>query len=154
MIRGLRRRGFLALLGVGLLAGCGGGPTPAATPVAAPPAGSVTVGDVRLRVDVADTPEERAAGLRGRDVPPGYGMVFRYPAAQAVRFTMSEVTLPLVAVFVRDGRAVSVEQMVPCEGSVQECPTYGPAEPVDTVVEAAPGSLPDATAGDPVVVIG
>lgn len=109
----------------------------------------VRVGDVRLQAEVADDDEERAAGLRGRDgVPPGTGMVFRYDDPRPVRFTMSEVDYPLVAVFARDGRVVAVEQMPPCAASVADCPTYGPDEPVDTVVEAAPESLPSAAPGD------
>lgn len=142
------RRALVPLVPLVLLMSACAGAEPAAAP--SPGTATATVGDVRLRVELAETPEQRAAGLRGREVPPGFGMVFRYPAPQPVRFTMSEVTLPLVGVFARDGRVVSVEQMAPCEGSVAACPTYGPDEPVDTVVEAAPGSLPDAAAGDPV----
>ena len=141
------RRAVLLLV---LLTGACGGDEPAAAP--SPGTATATVGDVRLRVELAETAEQWSAGLRGREVLPGFGMVFIYPAPQPVRFTMSGVTLPLVGVFVRDGRTVSVEQMAPCEGSLADCPTYGPAEPVDTVVESAPGSLPDAVAGDPVVV--
>ena len=111
----------------------------------------VTVGGVRLDVELAVTDEEQRAGLRDREVPPGFGMAFPYDPPRRVRFTMSEVERPLVAVFSRDGRAVSVEQLVPCPGSIDECPLYGPDEPVDLVVEAAPESLPSARAGDPVV---
>ena len=107
------------------------------------------VGDASLRVEVADTPASREAGLRGRaGVPPGTGMVFRFEAARQVDFTMSGVTYPLVAVFVRDGAVVDVAQMVPCAGNVADCPLYGPETEVDTVVEAAPESLPEVRAGD------
>jgi len=111
----------------------------------------VSIGGVALEVEVARTDEQRRAGLRDREVPPGTGMAFPYEPAQRVRFTMSEVELPLVAVFSRAGRAVSVEQLEPCAGTVAQCPLYGPDEPVDLVVEAAPGSLPAARPGDPVV---
>lgn len=127
-------------------------PAPLSDRASVPAAASrvpVRVGDVALRVEVADDDEERAAGLRGRNgVPPGTGMVFRYPSPRPVRFTMSGVAYPLVAVFARQGRVVSVSRMTPCDGSLAACPTYGPEEPVDTVVEAAPGSLPDVAPGD------
>lgn len=140
------------LLAVLLLAGCSGasgGPVPAGTGVART---VVTVGGVRLHVEVADSEAERVAGLRGRPVPLGNGMLFRYDGARPVRFTMSGVLEPLVAVFVRAGSVVSVEQLVPCAGSVDDCPTYGPDEPVDSVVEAAPASLGAAARGDAVAV--
>lgn len=117
----------------------------------APELPRVTVGAVALDVDLAVTEEEQRAGLRGREVPPGYGMAFPQDPARVVRLTMSGVDRPLVAVFARDGRAVHVARMAPCAGSVDACPSYGPDEPVDLVVEAAPGSLPSARAGDPVV---
>lgn len=128
-----------------VLTACAGDPEPAAGPTRA------SVGDVVLQVELALTSEQRRQGLRGREVPPGTGMAFPYDPAQRVAFTMSEVTRPLVAVFARDGRAVSVEQLVPCPGSIEQCPVYGPDEPVDLVVEAAPESLPAARPGDPVV---
>ena len=109
------------------------------------------VGAVPLELELATTSEQRAAGLRDRVVPPGTGMAFVYDRPAPVRFTMSGVEDPLVAVFAAGGRAVSVEQLVPCPGTVQECPTYGPPTPVDLVVEVAPGTLPDARPGDEVV---
>jgi len=42
--------------------------------------------------------------------------------------------------------------MPPCElDEPQDCPTYGPDEPFDTVVETAPETLPDVRVGDDVV---
>lgn len=131
---------------LGLVAGCSSG-----DPEGALARGTAQVGGVRLQVEVAQTPAEREAGLRGRDVPPGTGMAFPYAGGAPVRFTMAGVDRPLVGVFARDGRALAVEQMTPCAGTVEQCPQYGPAGPVDLVVEAAPASLPAVRAGDPVV---
>ncbi len=109
----------------------------------------VQVGDVTIKAEVADNPQTRSDGLRGREgVPPGTGMVFRFGGEAQQRFTMSGVTYPLVAVFALRGTVVKVEQMVPCAGTLAECPTYGPVGVVDTVLEAAPGSLPQAARGD------
>lgn len=167
----MRRAVPLVLLAV-LVAGCSTGPdtAPVATPGAPTPAQPggpglpadpaapvlettvVRVGGVAVTAEVADDDEERRQGLRGRaGVPPGTGMVFRYPEPAPRRFTMSGVTFPLVGVFASGGVVVGVEQMVPCEGTIEECPTYGPDAPADTVLEVAPGTLPDVAVGDRLV---
>ncbi len=121
----------------------------------APAAGSgdriqVTLDGVELDVEVADDAAERAVGLMNRDsVPPGTGMIFRYDEVVAARFYMFQVSVPLRAVFVRDGRVVSSVVMPPCPlADPQACPTYGADGPFDTVVETAPETLPDVAPGD------
>ena len=135
-----------ALLCLVLLAGCSSDPEPA-------PADDrvrATLDGVDLTLEVADTTEERAVGLMRREsVPPGTGMVFLYDEPTTGRFYMYDVPIPLRAVFVRDGRVVFSVLMPPCELDVpQDCPTYGPDEPFDTVVETAPETLPDVQPGD------
>ena len=142
-----------ALAGAGagvlvLLTACSGRPEPAQQ---GPAARTVRVGGVELRVEVATTQAQREQGLRGRaEVPPGTGMAFPYDDPRPVRFTMAGVDLPLVAVFARDGRALSVEQLAPCAGSVAECPLYGPDAAVDLVLEAAPATFAGVRVGDAV----
>ena len=134
-----------ALVGVVLLAGCGGEePDPVDDRVRA------TLDGVDLLLEVADDPEERAVGLMRREsVPPGTGMVFLYDEPVTHRFYMYDVPIPLRAVFVRDRVVVGEVLMPPCELDVpQDCPTYGVDEPYDTVVETAPETLPDVQPGD------
>lgn len=110
-----------------------------------------TLDGVELVLEVADDPQERAVGLMRRaSVPPGTGMLFRYDEPVESRFYMYDVPVPLRAVFVRDGRVLLSLLMPPCEKGLapQDCPTYGPEEPFDTVVETAPGTLPDVRPGD------
>ena len=132
-----------------LLAGCSSD-EPAPTPDDRVRA---TLDGVELLLEVADDPEERAVGLMRREsVPPGTGMVFLYDEPVQTRFYMYDVQVPLRAVFVRDGRVVSSVLMPPCElDDPQACPTYGPDEPFDTVVETAPETLPDVQPGDRLV---
>jgi uncharacterized membrane protein (UPF0127 family) len=113
-----------------------------------------TLDGVRLVLEVADTPDERAVGLMRRaSVPPGTGMVFLYDEPTTGRFYMYAVPIPLRAVFVREGRVVFDVVMPPCEKGLApgDCPTYGPDEPFDTVVETAPETLPDVQPGDRLV---
>jgi uncharacterized membrane protein (UPF0127 family) len=131
-----------------LLAGCGSGGEVSEPPVAGPSAAAgtveVEVGSVgRVRAEVADDDAERASGLMGRSaVPAGTGMVFRYPAPVEARFYMYRVPIPLTAVFARDGRVVGISLMPPCPfAEPQDCPTYGPEQPFDTVLETAPATV-------------
>ncbi|MEX2292072.1 MAG: DUF192 domain-containing protein [Mycobacteriales bacterium] len=132
-----------------LLAGCSRAePAPPTTPL--DERVRATLGGVELLLEVADDEQERAVGLMRRtSVPPGTGMVFRYDEPVDARFYMYDVPIPLRAVFVRDGRVIFSVLMSPCELDVpQDCPTYGPDEPFDTVVETAPETLPDVQPGD------
>jgi uncharacterized membrane protein (UPF0127 family) len=159
----VRRLAPLLLL---LLTACSDGQeaaAPAAPASASPSAGQriaevveAELGGVPLRLEVADEPAERAVGLMGRtEVPEGTGMVFLFDAPTTSSFYMFQVPVPLVAVFVREGVVVGVEQMAPCEeAEPQACPLYGPDEPYDTVVETAPGTLPDVAVGDRLVLGG
>jgi len=111
---------------------------------------SATLDGVELELEVADDEPERATGLMRREsVPVGTGMVFRFGQPVDGRFYMYDVPIPLLAVFLRDGKVVSTVVMPPCEeDEPRECPTYGADGPFDTVVETAPETLPDIEPGD------
>jgi uncharacterized membrane protein (UPF0127 family) len=142
---------LLVLLGALPLAGCTDG-SAAQPQAAAPPDERVraVLDGVELELEVADDGAERSVGLQRRtSVPPGTGMVFLYDEPVTGRYWMYDVPVPLRAVFVRNDRVVSSVLMPPCESEVaQSCPTYGPDEPYDTVVETAPETLPDVQPGD------
>ena len=162
-------RRVAALAVVLLRAGCSSDDEPpaaapsSAAPSSAAPSASValetvraTLDDVPLVLEVADTPAERAVGLmRREEVPPGTGMVFYFDAPVQAKFYMFDVPVPLKAVFVRDDQVVFSVVMPPCAEPVPgDCPTYGPDEAFDTVVETAPETLPDVQPGDRLVVEG
>jgi uncharacterized membrane protein (UPF0127 family) len=145
----------LAVLALALLTGCSSDEEAPAAP--APPSDErvrARLGGVELVLEVADDDQERAVGLMRRtSVPPGTGMLFRYDEPVLARFYMYDVPVPLRAVFVRDGTVLFSVLMPPCELDVpQDCPTYGPDQPFDTVVETAPETLPDVRPGDRLVV--
>ncbi len=140
------RAGCLLLLGVLVLTGCSSSQE---RPVDDGRVEGVLDG-VELELEVADTPAERAVGLmRRQSVPAGTGMLFLYDAPSEARYHMFDVPVPLRAVFVRDGAVVSTVVMPPCGlDDPAACPTYGADGPYDTVVETAPGTLPDVRPGD------
>lgn len=141
------------LLAVALvLTGCTS--EPAEQPAGPPPLDGRVVGvldGTTLRLEVADTADERAVGLMGRtEVPAGTGMVFTYEGRVSDgRYYMFQVPIPLRATFIRDGKVVSTVVMPPCPLPVAgDCPTYGADAPYDTVVETDPAVAPDPQPGD------
>jgi uncharacterized membrane protein (UPF0127 family) len=158
-------RQVLAVLAVVGLVGCSGSTgvpaadspataspsSPLASPSAAPaPTVRARLGELALALEVADEPGERARGLMGRtEVPPGTGMLFRFGQPVVSSFYMYRVPVPLHAAFLLDGRVVFTVVMPPCEqDEPQDCPTYGPTTPFDTVVETSPETARDVRVGD------
>lgn len=92
-----------------------------------------------LALEHAETPEQQALGLMFRtDLPPQQGMLFSFQPARRVSFWMKNVVIPLDMVFLRDLAIVAIEaNVLPC--ATEPCPTYGPAQPVDMVIELRGG---------------
>lgn len=105
----------------------------------------IMVGGECLRVEVADTPERRAQGLKHRDGLGEYdGMYFVFDSTARRAFTMSEVRFPLTIGFYDDaGVRVDAQDMEPCPEGTEECPLYESKEPFRSALEVARGQLPD-----------
>ena len=99
-----------------------------------------------LRLVVADTDEERVAGLRGRtgDLGPYDGMLFVFQGPTEASFTMAGVDDPLdIAFFDQDGARNSTRAMPPCpEQAETECPVYRADGPYVFALETKKGELP------------
>jgi uncharacterized membrane protein (UPF0127 family) len=96
------------------------------------PSAEVTVGDDRLRVWVADDPDERGQGLRQVErLPEGIdGMLFVFPEPSTPSFVMLGALIPLdLWFFDKHGRMVGSATMEPC--AEEPCPRYSP--PVEVV---------------------
>jgi uncharacterized membrane protein (UPF0127 family) len=123
---------------------------PEAVPASAPfdGLGSVqaSVGGRCLRLVVADSTEERIAGLRGNaaDLGPYDGMLFVFEGPIQGQFTMSGVDSPLdIAFFDANGNRNSTRAMKPCpEKAETECPTYQASAPFLYALETKAGELP------------
>jgi uncharacterized membrane protein (UPF0127 family) len=71
-------------------------------------------------------------------LPPLRGMWFPYGMPTPARFWMHRTPAPLDMLFIRDGVVLAIEAHTqPCMRL--PCPSYGPNEPVDGVVELAAG---------------
>jgi uncharacterized membrane protein (UPF0127 family) len=102
--------------------------------------------DKCLRLVVADSEDERVAGLRrnSADFGPYDGMLFVFQGVSESAFTMSDVVDPLdIGFFEQDGTRNSTRVMKPCPTKAEtQCPVYRADGPYVYAVETKPGQLP------------
>lgn len=104
----------------------------------------ITVGSQRLRVQVADTQEERALGLMYRETLESFdGMLFIFEDDSTARFTMSRTLIPLtIGFYGADGDSVTQVDMEPCDDAPNRCPVYKSSGAYRYALEVAKGRLP------------
>jgi uncharacterized protein len=106
--------------------------------------GSVVFGGTdRLHVRIAETEQERQAGLMNvMALAADDGMAFVFDDPVTTTFWMKDTLIPLSVAFVgQDGRVVSTSDMQPCEAD--PCPTYAASGPYTVAVEANLGWFED-----------
>ncbi|WP_245184381.1 DUF192 domain-containing protein [Halomonas salinarum] len=86
-------------------------------------------GPSRLKVELAESPQQRANGLMGREhLAPGAGMLFLYsrPQSPDSGFWMYRTLIPLDIAFIdSQGRIAAIRQMPPCNSEAPgECRAY------------------------------
>jgi hypothetical protein len=98
-------------------------------------------GAVSLRVEVADTPDEREAGLMDREtLDPNDGMAFVWDEPVHTSFWMKDTRIPLsIAFWDEGGEIVAMFDMEPCPD--EPCPSYGPEVAIVGAVEVDRGRL-------------
>jgi uncharacterized protein len=75
----------------------------------------IQIGTETLDVELAETRQEHAKGLRFRQtLPENAGMLFVFPAPQRVSFWMKDASIPLSIAFIQsDGKIVQIRPMQP-----------------------------------------
>jgi uncharacterized protein len=96
-------------------------------------------GPVSLRVEIAQTEQDRERGLMGRRIlAADAGMAFLFPTPTEEAFWMKDTPIPLaVAFWGRSGRIVAIMEMIPCRAD--PCPLYSPHASYVGAVEANRG---------------
>lgn len=94
-----------------------------------------------VTVEVAETPEQHALGLSGRDsLAPDEGMAFVFFEEREVGFWMKDTTIPLsVAFFDAEGTVLRIIDMDPCEKD--PCKMYDPGVAYMGALEVNQGSF-------------
>ncbi len=91
-----------------------------------------------VQLEVAGTPTEQAMGLMYRpSLDDNRGMLFRFRGPRRAQFWMKNVQIPLDMVFLLNGEVRGIVTAPPCEAD--PCPTYGPNDLVDSVIELRGG---------------
>jgi uncharacterized membrane protein (UPF0127 family) len=101
-------------------------------------------GSFSLKAEVANTLEERQAGLGGRPgLEPGYAMLYVYDEPQRPKFSEAGMRMPLSVAFMKsDGTITEIRDVA---AGAEE--TFEPEEPVRFVLEVRQGWFGDRGAG-------
>lgn len=92
-----------------------------------------------IELEVPKTPRQYSMGLQMRPaLPPLRGMWFAFTPPTVATFWMHRTLAPLDLIFVADNHILAIEANVPTCAHLP-CPTYGPKELVDGVVELGAG---------------
>ncbi len=104
---------------------------------ATPP--SVTLGDIRVSVEIADEPAEQTRGLMFReDLCETCGMLFLFDDEVYRTFWMKNTRIPLEMIFIStDWRIIDIQEAVPC--TTLECSAYTSKEKAQYVLEVNKG---------------
>lgn len=88
-----------------------------------------------IQLEVPRSVRQMALGLMERPpLGPLRGMWFRFDPPTPVSFWMHRVPQPLDLIYLRQGRVIAIDAAVPPCPRLP-CPSYGPVEPADGVVE-------------------
>lgn len=102
------------------------------------------VNEVKLRVEIADTPSKRSKGLGGREsLGQNEGMLFIFPSSDKYSFWMKGLKFPLDFVWIKDSEVVDIttDAQPPSSGKDVDLPIYLPKTESDKVLEVNSGTV-------------
>lgn len=102
----------------------------------------VLLNDVKVKVEIAKTDEERQKGLSGRtQLDENSGMLFVMPPDSKPSFWMKDTLIPLDIVWIKDGKVVGIEENVSVEEGIESTnlTLYPAPSVVDYVLEVNAG---------------
>ncbi len=105
----------------------------------------MSIGDAKVNIEVADTPEKITLGLGGRSsMSNDQGMLFVFGLKGEPSFWMKDTLFPLDIVWMADNRVVDITEKIPVEPNPASPKNfYRPQQPVDNVLEVNAGWVED-----------
>ncbi|NET39774.1 MAG: DUF192 domain-containing protein [Cyanothece sp. SIO1E1] len=104
-----------------------------------PISAQIEIADQLIQLEVAQTVQQQAIGLMHRtELADDRGMLFPFTPPRPVNFWMKNVLISLDMIFLKAGEVEAIANNVPpCTTPI--CPTYGPSDEIDQVVELRGG---------------
>lgn len=103
----------------------------------------LTIGETKVKVEIADTQSKRSNGLGGREsLASDSGMLFIFEKVDKHGFWMKGLKFPLDFVWIKNKIVTDIykDALVPTTGQQdQDLPIYVPSEPIDMVLEINAG---------------
>lgn len=97
------------------------------------------IGETVIDLEVAKTPAQQALGLMYRsELADNRGMLFPFDPPQLVSFWMKNCLISLDLIFIYEGEVIDMAENAPPCYEVT-CPTYGPNQIIDQVLELRGG---------------
>lgn len=125
-------RAALAVTALISLAGCAS---------ATPKYETLEIGGVEIRVEIAATPEQQAAGLSGRTyLPADTGMLFPLEERKIAEVWAKGMSVPVEVVWLDGDEILEIIRLEPCVQE-QQCPIHRSPGPVTAILEVAEGTL-------------
>lgn len=102
---------------------------------------ALQIGDSRLQVEIADTPERREQGLSGRERIGADGMLFVFDRPDRYPFWMKQMRFALDFVWIAEGEVVEITANVPEPTSFDstDLTVYRPAMNISMMLEIPAG---------------
>jgi len=101
--------------------------------------GKVIIGDIKIKVEVADDPVEMQAGLSGREsLDENHGMLFVFAEPGQPAFWMKDMKFPIDIIWIQNDRVVDLAPNLPVVAA-EFLSTYAPKEPANYVLEVNAG---------------
>lgn len=114
----------------------------APSPPSPTPKPIVQIGDIKIPVEIAETPEDKKIGLaKYTSLPESEGMLFPYSNKSPATFWMKGMSFPIDIIWIADGKVAQITEDVQHEPGVsdKDLKLYPSFQPVDYVLEVNAG---------------
>lgn len=105
------------------------------------PLKEIKIGNLKIQVEIANSPEERGKGLSGiKSLPENQGKLFVFEEQNLLpSFWMKDMLIPIDIIWINDGKVAKIHKNVQPEPEGTKLQLYYPDTPIDYVLEVNAG---------------